>query len=40
MRRALFCSLAAALVLVPAASAGAATRWIQKKAPLNIAHKV
>jgi glycerophosphoryl diester phosphodiesterase len=39
MRRALICSLAAALVLVPAASAGAANRWIQKKAPLNIAHQ-
>ena len=39
MRRALFCSLTAALVLVPAASATAANRWIQKKAPLNIAHQ-
>jgi len=39
MRRALVCSLAAAIVLVPAASAGAANRWIQKQAPLNIAHQ-
>jgi glycerophosphoryl diester phosphodiesterase len=39
MRRALVCSLTALLVLVPAASAGAANRWIQKKAPLNIAHQ-
>jgi glycerophosphoryl diester phosphodiesterase len=39
MRRALVCSLTAALALVPAASASAANRWIQKKAPLNIAHQ-
>ena len=39
MRRALVCSLTAALVLVPAASASAANRWIQKQAPLNIAHQ-
>jgi len=39
VRRALVCSLTAALVLVPAASASAANRWIQKKAPLNIAHQ-
>jgi glycerophosphoryl diester phosphodiesterase len=41
MRRALVCSLSAALVLVlvPAASATAANRWIEKKAPLNIAHQ-
>jgi glycerophosphoryl diester phosphodiesterase len=39
MRRALVCSLAAVLAFVPAASATAANRWIQKKAPLNIAHQ-
>jgi glycerophosphoryl diester phosphodiesterase len=39
MRRALICSLAAALVLIPATPAAAANRWIQKKAPLNIAHQ-
>jgi glycerophosphoryl diester phosphodiesterase len=39
MRCALVCSLTAALALVPAASAGAANRWIQKKTPLNIAHQ-
>jgi glycerophosphoryl diester phosphodiesterase len=39
VRRALVCSLIAALFLVPAASASAANRWIQKKAPLNIAHQ-
>jgi glycerophosphoryl diester phosphodiesterase len=39
MRRALICSLAAVIVLVPAASAAAANRWIQKRAPLNIAHQ-
>jgi glycerophosphoryl diester phosphodiesterase len=39
MRRALICSLAAVIVLVPAASAAAANRWIQKQAPLNIAHQ-
>jgi glycerophosphoryl diester phosphodiesterase len=39
MRRALVCSLTAVLALVPAVSAGAANRWIQTKAPLNIAHQ-
>ncbi len=39
MRRALVCSLTAALTLVPAATATAANRWIEKKAPLNIAHQ-
>ena len=39
MHRALLCSLIAALVLVPAASAAAANRWIEKGAPLNIAHQ-
>jgi glycerophosphoryl diester phosphodiesterase len=39
MRRAVLCSLTAALVLVPAASAAAANRWIQEGAPLNIAHQ-
>jgi glycerophosphoryl diester phosphodiesterase len=39
MRRALLCSLTAVLALVPAASATAANRWIEKKAPLNIAHQ-
>jgi glycerophosphoryl diester phosphodiesterase len=39
MRRAVLCSLTAALALVPAASATAANRWIQKEAPLNIAHQ-
>ena len=39
MRRALLCSLTAALILVPAASAAAANRWIEKEAPLNIAHQ-
>ena len=39
MRRVLLCSLIAALTIVPAASAAAANRWIQKKAPLNIAHQ-
>ena len=39
MRRALLCSLSIALVLVPAASAAAANRWIEKNAPLNIAHQ-
>jgi glycerophosphoryl diester phosphodiesterase len=39
MRRALVCSLSVALVLVPPASAAAANRWIEKKAPLNIAHQ-
>jgi glycerophosphoryl diester phosphodiesterase len=39
MRRALVCSLTAALALVPAASAQAANRWIEKDRPLNIAHQ-
>jgi glycerophosphoryl diester phosphodiesterase len=39
MRRALLCSLAAALALVPAVSAQAANRWIEKTRPLNIAHQ-
>ena len=39
MRRALLCSLTAVLALVPAATASAANRWIEKKAPLNIAHQ-
>ena len=39
MRRALLCSLTAVLALVPAATAAAANRWIEKKAPLNIAHQ-
>ncbi len=39
MRLALLCSLTAALILVPAASAAAANRWIEKGAPLNIAHQ-
>ena len=39
MRRALLVSLTAALILVPAATASAANRWIEKKAPLNIAHQ-
>jgi glycerophosphoryl diester phosphodiesterase len=39
MRRALVCSLTGVLCLVPAASAAAANRWIEKKAPLNIAHQ-
>jgi glycerophosphoryl diester phosphodiesterase len=40
MRRALLCSLTAAVVaLVPAATAAAANRWVEKKAPLNIAHQ-
>jgi glycerophosphoryl diester phosphodiesterase len=43
MRRALLCALLCALstsaVLIPAASATAANRWIQKDAPLNIAHQ-
>jgi glycerophosphoryl diester phosphodiesterase len=39
MRRALVCSLAAVLTLVPAASAAAANRWIEPKTPLNIAHQ-
>ena len=39
MRRALLCSLSIALTLVPAASASAANRWIEQKAPLDIAHQ-
>ena len=39
MRRALVCSLSIAVLLVPAASAAAANRWIEQKAPLNIAHQ-
>jgi glycerophosphoryl diester phosphodiesterase len=39
MRRALLCVLSTAAVLIPAASATAANRWIQKDAPLNIAHQ-
>ena len=39
MRRLTFAALAAALFVVPAAPAQAANRWIQKKAPLNIAHQ-
>jgi glycerophosphoryl diester phosphodiesterase len=39
MRRALVCSLSIAVFLVPAASAAAANRWIEQKAPLNIAHQ-
>jgi glycerophosphoryl diester phosphodiesterase len=39
MRRILLVPLTLALVAVPAASAQAANRWIQQKAPLNIAHQ-
>jgi glycerophosphoryl diester phosphodiesterase len=39
MRRALICTLTAALTFALAAPAMAANRWIQKKAPLNIAHQ-
>lgn len=39
MRRLLTVLLATVIVLVPAASAGAANRWIQKERPLNIAHQ-
>jgi glycerophosphoryl diester phosphodiesterase len=39
MRRLLVCSLTAALVLIPAVSAQAANRWIEKVRPLNIAHQ-
>ena len=39
MRRALLVSLTLALVAVPAASAQAANRWVQPRAPLNIAHQ-
>jgi glycerophosphoryl diester phosphodiesterase len=39
MRRALLCSLTVAAVLLPAVPATAANRWIEKRAPLNIAHQ-
>jgi glycerophosphoryl diester phosphodiesterase len=39
VRRVLLCSLSIALILVPVASAAAANRWIETKAPLNIAHQ-
>jgi glycerophosphoryl diester phosphodiesterase len=39
MRRFLLVSLTLSLVALPAASAQAANRWIQKDAPLNIAHQ-
>jgi glycerophosphoryl diester phosphodiesterase len=39
MRRALLVSLTLGLVAFPAASAQAANRWIEPKAPLNIAHQ-
>jgi glycerophosphoryl diester phosphodiesterase len=39
VRRAPLCSLTAVVALVPAATASAANRWIEKKAPLNIAHQ-
>jgi glycerophosphoryl diester phosphodiesterase len=39
MRSALLCSLATTLALVPAVSAQAANRWIEKTRPLNIAHQ-
>jgi glycerophosphoryl diester phosphodiesterase len=39
MRRVLLVSLALCLAAVPAASAQAANRWIEPKAPLNIAHQ-
>jgi glycerophosphoryl diester phosphodiesterase len=39
MRRVLLVSLALVLVALPVASAQAANRWIQPKAPLNIAHQ-
>jgi glycerophosphoryl diester phosphodiesterase len=39
MRRLLICALSTAAVLVPAASASAANRWIEKDRPLNIAHQ-
>jgi len=39
MRRLLLVSLTLALVAVPAVSAHAANRWIERKAPLNIAHQ-
>ena len=39
MRRVLLASLTLALLALPAASTEAANRWIQQKAPLNIAHQ-
>jgi len=39
MRRFLLVSLTLSLVALPAGSAQAANRWIQKDAPLNIAHQ-
>jgi glycerophosphoryl diester phosphodiesterase len=39
MRRVLLVSLTFCLAAVPAASAQAANRWIEPKAPLNIAHQ-
>jgi glycerophosphoryl diester phosphodiesterase len=39
MRRVLLVSLTLVLVAVPAVSAQAANRWIQERAPLNIAHQ-
>jgi glycerophosphoryl diester phosphodiesterase len=39
MRRVLLVSLTLCLAAVPAASAQAANRWIERKAPLNIAHQ-
>ncbi len=39
MRRVLLVSLTLGLVALPAASAQAANRWIQERAPLNIAHQ-
>src|SRR5687767_8588698 len=39
MRRALLVSLTLGLVAVPAASAQAPNRWIEPRAPLNIAHQ-
>jgi glycerophosphoryl diester phosphodiesterase len=39
MRRLVLAALAVALLLCLAAPAGAANRWIEKRAPLNIAHQ-
>ena len=39
MRRALLVSLTLGLVAIPAAAAQAANRWIEPRAPLNIAHQ-
>jgi glycerophosphoryl diester phosphodiesterase len=39
VRRAFLLALTTAAVLIPAASATAANRWIQKERPLNIAHQ-